>query len=116
MELDKINTLFLKYIIVQYTSLHPRGLRYLENGRRGSGYLTVSLVQRKHPNSSPTDMKEDHQEGEGSRQVTPGFLEVMDLLKNLPEATKSPALQSKFSTTKTAPSAKDLEGTLKICY
>ncbi|KAK4300601.1 hypothetical protein Pmani_027211 [Petrolisthes manimaculis] len=65
----------------------------------GEGSFAGSLT------SALSDMKED-QEGEGSIQVTPGFLEVMDLLKNLPEATKSPALQSKFMAAEAVPNVK----------
>ena len=46
---------------------------------------------------SSTGLREE-QSDEGDKPIVPGFLEVMDLLRNLPEAIRSPLLLSKDPT------------------
>ncbi|XP_063887776.1 uncharacterized protein LOC135115195 [Scylla paramamosain] len=43
----------------------------------------------------------EEQADEGDKSIAPGFLEVMDLLRNLPEAIRSPLLLSKVPITTT---------------
>lgn len=45
----------------------------------------------------------EEQSDDGDRPIAPGFLEVMDLLRNLPEAIRSPLLLSKVPTTTSIP-------------
>lgn len=64
-----------------------------------SGRKHYPFPSAKHvPSSLPPGLREEHPE-EVDRPIAPGFLEVMDLLRNLPEAIRSPLSISKTTTT-----------------